>query len=222
MKQQNSVLVVSVKILGIKNAALLAADLLAKGKIISVPTETSYGLAADATNKKAVRKIYTIKNRDDAKRIPVMMRDFAQLRKYTQITQAQKTWIKKYENKVVSFRLAKKQGRLTELGDDPTVVERKATHAFLKLLAKNFDKPFTITSTNISGQPSIFSFKEYREQFKHHGHQVDAFFDYGTLKPQPASTILDLTQNPPLVLRQGKTKINVKKTVSSKSRQKTN
>lgn len=221
MKKQHSVLVISVKKVGIPAAAIFASDLLRAGKIISVPTETSYGLAADATSKKAVQKIYHVKNRSDAKRIPIMVKNFVQLLQYAEIGAEQKKWIKKYENKIVSFRVKKKRGALKSLSSDPTVVERKATHPFLKALANNFQKPFTITSTNISGQPSIFSFEEYQDQFKNHNYQVDAFFDYGKLKPQLASTILDVTKNPPEVLRQGRTKIHVKKSVSSKSHKKT-
>lgn len=219
---KHSVLIVSVKKIGIQAAAIFASDLLAAGKIISVPTETSYGLAVDATSRGAVQQIYAIKNRSDAKRIPIMVRNREMLKDYAQMSHRQEEWLKKYEAKIVSFRLTKKKGKLEALSQDPTVVVRKATHPFLKELAKNFAKPFTITSTNISGQPSIFNFKQYQDQFKNHLHQVDAFFDYGTLKAQPASTILDVTQNPPQVLRQGKTKINVKPSVSSKPHKKTN
>lgn len=212
---------INVKDYGITNAAIMAANMLQRHKIISVPTETSYGLAADATSGESVKKERAIKNRDEAKRIPVMTANFHKFQRYAEITTDQKKWINKYENRTVSFRLQKSKGKLRTLSNDPTVVARKATHPFLRELAKNFDKPFTITSTNISGQPSIYGFKEYETQFKNHEQQVDAFFDYGTLRPEPASTILDVTQNPPQVLRQGRTKINVKKTVSTKSHKKT-
>lgn len=208
---------VNIKDYGIANAALMAGNMLQRHKIISVPTETSYGLAADATSKKAVSQIYKIKNRDESKRIPFMVRSREQLKKYVQLSREQELWLKKYENKTVSFLMPKTKGKLDLVGG----VGRKATHPFLRELAKNFDKPFTITSTNISGQPSIYGFKEYEIQFKNHEQQVDAFFDYGTLRPEPASTILDITQNPPQVLRQGRTKINVKKTVSTKPHKKT-
>lgn len=208
---------IDIKNYGNANAAILAANMLRRNKIISIPTETSYGLAADATSKEAVSQIYKIKDRDESKRIPFMVRDRAQLKKYVKLSKIQESWLQKYENKTVSFLMPKTKGKLDLVGG----VGRKSTHPFLRELAKNFDKPFTITSTNISGQPSIYQFKEYQEQFKHHLQQVDAFFDYGTLKANPASTILDITQNPPVVLRQGKTKINVKKSVSSKSHKKT-
>lgn len=208
---------IDVKNFGVENTALMAASMLKRKKIISVPTETSYGLAADATSREAVSQIYKIKDRDESKRIPFMVRDRAQLKKYVKLSKQQEKWLQKYENKTVSFLMPKTKGKLDLVGG----VGRKATHPFLRELAKNFNNPFTITSTNISGQPSIYKFEEYQEQFKGHNQQVDAFFDYGTLKANPASTILDITQNPPAVLRQGKTKINVKESFSSKSHKKT-
>jgi L-threonylcarbamoyladenylate synthase len=198
---------ISISHLGRKESASMAARLLARGKILAVPSETSYGLAANATRHASIHRLYSIKTRSTAKKLPIMVGSLEQLKQYCRTPQSALRWIARYYRKTVSFRVHKRSGYLRALGTDPTVVVRVAQHPFLKSLAEKFHGPFTITSANISSQPPIFSRSEFLKQFSAHKHQIDAFVDYGTLKPQPPSTILDVTENPPKILRQGKTKI---------------
>jgi len=192
---------------GNEKCVLFAENLLERGKVIAIPTETSYGIAVLATDSAAIRRVYQIKGRGASKKLPVIAHDVQEIQKFCALASAQKKIVQKYQDEAVSFRLKKRKGMLEALNADTTVVIRKASHPCLRKLTKIARAPFTITSLNKSGKPPIFGFSAYMKQFANQEQQIDAFFDYGTLRKEPPSTILDLTVEPPTILRQGKIKI---------------
>lgn len=198
--------VININAWGKKTSARLAKNLLEKDLAIALPTETSYGLAALAASRDGLKRIYAIKSRSEAKRLPIMVRSIKEAHTYCQMTNVQKNFFRRYQDRVVSFRLNKRKNKLRDLSSDPTVVVRKAKHPFLVELSRD-TRPFTVTSMNISAKPPVYSMHDYQKQYKNAKAQVDVFFDAGHLKELPPSTIVDLTQEGFPVLRQGKTKI---------------
>ena len=65
-----------------KNAANPAAAVLKRGGVVILPTESSYGIAVDATNAVAVARIYRLKKRSGSKSVPVIVASIAMAKKY--------------------------------------------------------------------------------------------------------------------------------------------
>lgn len=192
---------------GLEKSSTMAAQLLERKKVVVVPTETSYGIAADATQQETVQRVLEVKKRSIERKLPVMVGSLKSMKSWGRVGKELSDFLDRYADKTVSFRLWKRHKKLLALQKDPTVVMRMATHPFLKTVAQKFSRPFTITSANVSGMPSTFSWNEFSEQFQSHASVVDVFFNYGKLVSELPSTILDITELPPKILRQGKTKI---------------
>ena len=67
----------------------LAAKAIKRGKVVVCPTDTVYGLVADATNKAAVGKVFQIKKREKSKSVPSFVKDIASARKLAEIDKNQ-------------------------------------------------------------------------------------------------------------------------------------
>src|SRR3989339_887287 len=153
-----------------------AVAALKKGKILICPTDTVYGFLADASNKKAVGKIYKIKK---------MTKELAEINAKQEKIIKQK-WPGKY-----TFVLNKKNKK-------STIALRIPKYKFLNDLLKTINKPLAQTSVNISGQPALNNIKEIINQF---GDKVDLIIDAGNLPKRKPSSIIDLTKNKIILLR---------------------
>src|SRR3989344_405435 len=135
-----------------------AAAALKKGKVLVCPTDTVYGLLADATNKKAVRKVFQIKQRSPNKPLPLFVRDMRMAKKLAHISKDQELFLKKvWPGKVTAVLKAK-------AGD--TIGLRIPKHHFAAKLLKAFPRPLTGTSANIAGLKPTRSLKEILSQFE--------------------------------------------------------
>ncbi len=126
-----------------------AISILEKGGVIICPTDTVYGFLADASNKKAVAKIYKIKKRPKSKPLPVFVSSIKMARELAEINDRQEKVLKKYWPGAYTFVLPKKKGG--------TIALRMPKHAFLQKLLKKIDRPLVQTSVNISGQEPLKS-----------------------------------------------------------------
>ncbi len=167
-----------------------AVEILQKGGIIIFPTDTSYGLAADATNPQAIKKIYQIKGRDFNKPISVIVSDIKMAKKYAMITPL-----------VQKLFQAFLPGPLTLVL--PSIGIRVPNLKLCLRLAKKLGKPYTATSANLSGQPDCYSVDQIKKQLGNKIKLIDLIIDAGTLPKIPPSTVLDLTKSPPKILREG-------------------
>ena len=68
---------------------------LQKGKVLACPTDTVYGLIADATNKKAVKKVLLIKGRKEKKPLPIFVKDIAMTKRLARVEPLQERFLKK-------------------------------------------------------------------------------------------------------------------------------
>ena len=88
-----------------------AVDILRAGGVLVFPTETAYGLAADATNEAGIRKIYDIKGRSFKKFLPLIAADVEQIEKYFKLNQRELELIKRKGISVVlEIRKQRKKG----------------------------------------------------------------------------------------------------------------
>lgn len=136
-----------------------AVSVLKKGGVVICPTDTVYGFLADATNKKAVDKIYKIKNRPKSKPLPVFVSSIKMARELAEIDGRQMKYLKKYWPGKYTFIF---QRSPSEIGsrmlygvDKKTIALRIPRHAFLQRLLKKVNRPLVQTSANISGQEPL-------------------------------------------------------------------
>ncbi len=182
--------------------AAQAAELLRQGKLVALPTETVYGLAADAAQEQAVRANYDAKGRPEAKPLNVLVDGMAMVEAVCRDIPAD------------AYQLAEAfwPGPLTMIlwgnGTLPPIVPaggntqgvRCPDHPDTLAVIKALGRPLACPSANLSGQPSPRSAGDVLAQL---GGRIDGVLDGGPCSVGVESTILDLTVAPYRILRQG-------------------
>lgn len=177
-----------------------AAAILMAGGIIVFPTETSYGLGADATNRKAVAKIFALKGRPAGKPIPVICSSISMAQKYAEVSKAAEKLARKFMPGPLTLIVEKKKGALPGLLSASGIAFRIPGSETALAICRKLGRPVTATSANKSGEPSAYSESEVLEKFFG---RVDAIFLQGDLPRKPPSTIVDLRESPPGLVRPG-------------------
>ncbi len=141
-----------------------AVEALRRGGVILYPTDTVWGLGCDATNSEAVRKIFAIKHRADAKAMITLVGSLPQLERtvdcipevaYQLIEYAERPTTIVYDHPDARAGIAPEL-----LPEDGTIGVRLTAEEFSSELCKAFRKPLVSTSANISGQPAPRCFAE--------------------------------------------------------------
>ena len=164
------------------------------GQVIVCPTDTVYGLIDDATNKKAVSKLFKIKKRPTKKSIPIFVKDIKMAKRFAKINKKQEGFLRKVWPGAVTAVLKSKKGK------DTTGI-RIPNYKLILILINKLNLPLAETSANMSGKPASTKIKEVLKQFKNQKYQPDLVLDAGNLKKSRPSTVIDLTVLPPKILR---------------------
>lgn len=179
-----------------------AVRILLAGGVAAYPTETFYGLGADARNEAAVEKIFRIKGRDFRNPIALIVADDREVNPLVEeipaiaIILMQTFWPGPL---TLIFRAAPSvSSRLT--GGTGKIGIRVSSHPVARLLAAGLAGPLTATSANLSGGPECSSADAVIRIF---GDLPDAVIDGGPTPGGAGSTILDVTVSPPRILREG-------------------
>ncbi len=172
------------------------------GGVVAIPTDTLYGLAADAFNADAIERVFAIKERPEGMALPVLLADLAQLSSVaSDVPQAVEILAEAYwpgPLTLVLRRAAALPPRLTAEG--PTVAVRVPAHPIPRELARLLGRPITGTSANISGNSDPRTIEELRRQV---GDRVDYLIESGPAPAGTASTIVDLSADAPRLIREG-------------------
>lgn len=173
--------------------------------VIVYPTDTCYGLGADATNIFALNKLYKIKGRDYNKPVSIIAKDINAIKKFALVEADQEAFLKKYLPGEITAILL-----VTDMLNfkNNTVGVRIPNYKITKLIAEKFNAPYATTSANISGKPSCYNINDLLTQLKNQKDLPDLILDAGTLSENPPSTVVDIVKMPPRILRQGRIKIN--------------
>jgi L-threonylcarbamoyladenylate synthase len=179
-----------------------AAEILANGGIIAYPTETFYGLGADATNEKAIQKIFAVKGRDFKNPISLIIgqpEDIYPLVK--DIPESAKKLMAAFWPGALTivFLAANNVSQLLTAGSGKIGL-RLSSHPGALGLVQKLKRPLTATSANLSGSPECSQASEVAEQI---GDKIDAIVDLGDTPGTDGSTIIDVTCDPPIILREG-------------------
>lgn len=179
-----------------------ATELLFQGEVIALPTDTVYGVAALAFDAEAVAKIYQVKERSFDKAIPVFVPSVADLSQVCRdIPPAVLPLLEQYWPGALTVILPVSPnlpGIVTNNG--PTVAVRMPDHPVVMQLLAMVGEPLAATSANISGRPNPQTAADVEAQLQG---RIPLILDDGPTPSKLASTILDLTQWPPQVVRQG-------------------
>jgi len=172
-----------------------SVKLLKKGRIILHPTDTIWGIGCDATNSKAVQKIFKIKGRMQTKSMIILLDDVAKLERYIkQVPPIAYDLIENSESPLTivypgAIKLSKKL-----IADDGSIAIRIVKGRYSAEVIRQLDRPLVSTSANISGQPTARTFNQISDDVKDKvDHVVEHFRDKTkTLKP---STIIKLEKS---------------------------
>lgn len=192
-----------------------AMKFIKEGNVLICPTDTVYGLIADATNKKAVERLFKIKKRTFKKPIPIFVKDIKTVKRLALINKEQESFLTKVwpgKVTVVLKRLRLRRGfggrRKNLYGvDKKTIALRIPNYRFLNILLEKLNRPLIGTSANISGYPASTKIEKVIEQFKNKKMKPDLILSDGNLKPSRPSAIIDLTGKKQKILRKGEIKI---------------
>lgn len=172
------------------NKALLT---LKKGGVVICPTDTVYGFLADATNKKAVDKIFKIKKRPKLKPLPIFVKDIKMAKELAEISKEQEKILRKYWPGKYTFVLKTRLRQIKLYGvNKKTIAIRIPKYKFLNNLLKKIDKPLVQTSVNISGEPPLIKIDDIKDKFGKLEYKI-SIIDAGNLKKAKSSKIIDLT-----------------------------
>ncbi len=179
-----------------------AAKIIKNGGVVVFPTETVYGIGVDCLNEEAIKKLYKIKNRPFTQPITILVSSFEMLYEYTQnISKIEDALIHEFFPGPITLLVQKNEKIpyiLTNNGELLGVRMPKNETA-IKLI-EEVGKPIATTSANISGKPSSTSIEDAISQF---GEKVDYYIDGGKSKIGIGSTVLQVIDNVPNIIRKG-------------------
>ena len=185
-------------------AVVYAAEIIIKGGVAVVPTDTVYGLAVNPFDEAAAEKLFKIKNRPKDRPVPIFVKNLAMARRLSFIDARKEKFLKRVWPGKITVVLDKKNlvpNFLT--GWQKTIGLRIPDFEFINLLIKKLNFPITGTSANISGGRPETKIKKIVSQFKDKELKPDLIVDAGDLPQSEPSTVIDLTGKEPIVLRVG-------------------
>ncbi|NQV42182.1 MAG: threonylcarbamoyl-AMP synthase [Candidatus Marinimicrobia bacterium] len=183
-----------------EQSAEIRSSLLAS-KVIVYPTDTLYGLGADATSPEAVDTLYTLKSRVNSP-VSVLLASITQLFEITtDLTEAAMKLIKNFMPGALTIICRSNYAFAPQLiSEKGSIGFRVPGDSISRAIPELFGKPITTTSVNPAGMAPASSLSDVEAYY---GDLVDLMIDVGPLKLSKGSTVIDLTTSPFNILREG-------------------
>jgi tRNA threonylcarbamoyl adenosine modification protein (Sua5/YciO/YrdC/YwlC family) len=178
-----------------------AAGAVKNGRLVVLPTDTVYGVGADAFDGAAVAALLSAKGRGRDMPVPVLVGSWHTIDGLAlTVPQATRDLIRAFWPGALSLVVRQAPSVQWDLGDArSTVMLRMPLHPVAIELLREVG-PMAVSSANVSGHPPAIAASDARRQL---GDLVDVYLDAGPSAQQAASTILDLTGSAPRILRSG-------------------
>lgn len=175
------------------------AEVLRRDGVLSVPTDTVYGVCARMGSSQAQERLRSVKNRPESKALPVMCADMVQIESVAEVTDLARKLIESFMPGPVTLVMKKKK-EVPEFvnGGLATIAVRMAPGFALKKLIEELEEPVYMTSANQSGFPVSRSLDEIEASCPLLDGMMEGEPSFGE-----ASTIIDCTGREPVILRQG-------------------
>lgn len=179
-----------------------AARILVGGGLVAFPTETVYGLGADALNAQAVQKIYLAKGRPSDNPLIVHIAEFAQLHKLAREIPPEAESLARHFWPGPLTLILKKQAAVPDVvtGGLDSVAIRIPAHPVALALLRATGRPVAAPSANLAGRPSPSTAQHVIDDL---AGRIDAVLDGGHCVVGVESTIVDIREGYPLLLRPG-------------------
>ena len=184
---------------------IIAAGVLKNGGLVAIPTETVYGLAADALNGKAVAKIFEAKGRPADNPLIVHIANFEDIERFKLVKEIPESAVKLAKSFWPGpLTIIMKKGDVipdeVSAGLD-TVAIRLPSHPSARAIINAANTPLAAPSANLSGSPSPTAAQHVLNDMDG---KIDAVFDGGACSVGVESTVLTLAEGTPRLLRPGK------------------
>lgn len=172
------------------------------GECIVVPTDTVYGIGADALQGAAVQRLLDAKRRGRDMPPPVLIAEAALLPSLTaDISSEAQALAEAFWPGALTLIVRAQHALRMELGDrGQTIAVRVPDHDFTRRLLRRTG-PLAVSSANVSGQPAALSISDAVEQL---GDSVSVYLDGGPCRESTPSTIVDVSAGRAVVLRSGR------------------
>ena len=179
-----------------------AKKVLLAGGIIAFPTESFYGLAVNIADEYAIKRLFSVKGRSSDQPILLLIHSIETLGQYVKdIPQIAQQLIQRFwpGGLTLVFQAKENISPLLTTGTGKIGI-RLSNHPIATALAKVINRPITGTSANISGQLPCARVDDISNKL---GDRIDLILDKGVTTGGKGSTILDVTVDPPVILREG-------------------
>lgn len=180
-----------------RSAALAAAvDALRAGEPVGVPTDTVYGLAADAADAGAVKRLFELKERPYDRSIAVLVADVDGAAALVELTERARRLAERFWPGPLTIVAARTSAAPPHLGTGTTIGVRLPDDDVVRSLAAS--GPLAVTSANLHAAPTPATAQGVADLFPTLGLVID-----GGSRPGASSTVVDMTGSTPAVLREG-------------------
>lgn len=152
-----------------------ACEVLRRGGLILYPTDTIWGIGCDATNEEAVRRVFALKRREEAKSMLVLVDDAGRLASYVDVPEVAYDLLEVAVRPMTIVYPGARNLAPSLVAADGSVGIRVTGEAFSRGLVARFRRPVVSTSANVSGEPSPGCFAEISETVRA---GVDYVVDY--------------------------------------------
>jgi L-threonylcarbamoyladenylate synthase len=178
-----------------ENEVRLASEALRKGRVILYPTDTVWGLGCDATNSRAVERMFRIKRRKEQNSLIALIESTARLGSYLKEVPPMALDLIAYAANPISivYPGAKNLAK-NVLGKDGSICFRVTNDPFCTALVKHFGKPIASTSANISGEPTPLFFGQISDEVKQRADHIVGLHQ-DEIKAAKATSIIRLEEN---------------------------
>lgn len=178
-----------------------AVEILRQGGVVAYPTDTFYGLAVDPRQDAAIERLYALKGRETASAIPLIAASIEQAEAAGHFSDAHRRLALAFWPGPLTVVVDAAPGiARAVLGQGTTIAVRVPAHPLARELASAFGYCITSTSANRSGEPPLSNAADVTRML---GDAVDLVIDGGTTPGGPASTIVELTETGPRLVRAG-------------------
>jgi len=178
-----------------------AAYVIKKGGVVVFPTESFYGIGADSTNEDAVKRKFKIKKRQENRPILILIGKKEMLYHLVEDIppSAQRLMDRFWPGALtIVFKASKEVLPILTAGTGKIGI-RMSGNPIARMLSLLSEVPITGTSANISGRPPCISAEEVIKDLE----GIDIVLDSGVLKSESATTVIDVTEDPPKIIRKG-------------------
>lgn len=174
-----------------------------KGDVIIFPTDTVYGIGAKISDKEALERIYDIKKRPKEKRLAVLCGSLEDINKIAYLNEKAYKLISRYMPGALTIVLKTKEEYVGEFIFDTIAVRIPNHELALRILKEN--GPLATSSVNISGSAPL---NDYIEIVRKFADEVTYVFPNAIESLKVSSTIVDLSTNECLLIREGSIKFS--------------